>query len=75
MHQPNESSKDVLEAEALGATRQLSMHDNYSKVMHEDPGTSCASINQLAGLDRDMHVACLIWRYGTTGRDAAIRCS
>lgn len=75
MHLPNESSKGVLEAEASGATRQLSMHDNYSKVIHEDPGTWCASINQLAGLDRDMHVACLIWRCGTTGGDAAIRCS
>ena len=39
MHLPNESSKGVLEAEASGATRQLSMHDNYSKVIHEDPGT------------------------------------
>ena len=40
MHLPNESSKGVseAEAEASGATRQLSMHDNYSKVIHEDSG-------------------------------------
>jgi hypothetical protein len=36
MHLPNESSKGILEAEASGTTHQLSMHDNYSKVMHEE---------------------------------------